>query len=842
MSSPAHNSRFVKLLDKTMNFTSSSFSTTPPTTAAPSLNVKSSNSTSTTTTATASERSASQGGHKEELIDKIFSKFRHASSSSSHSGRSKKAKIAADKSSKLSAQSLMSINGDCGGGETTVTSNDDSGGGSMDSATGVVTIDDDDDEYKNKPIETIRKDIHAIFDHLNMSLEEISGSLGGGCGFPTASPMHQVVEYDEERVERFDRPKKSGGAVAKINRKPKVGAKKVEHLYENISNGSSSSSSGGDKDDTSKEFADILNKIDDFCGNRSSKSSINSEEGYYSNHDSSISTQANEQQQQQQLANAIAPITAVPSHNIVDELRTSTKVAHNLSPKLAQKDAPSMRSVKKQQQQQQTSHHQPSNPSTTMHQRTHSTPELFKNVPLSSQRHHVAAMLCQESNLSLFNNDFAALDFADQQVEDDFDQMNLGEEDDDDNEMEEEEEENYSGGSDCSDGVRHDYSNLDKTFTCVPAPGTGRKLPQIPSSPQPVKNKRSASHSSCSMTTTSAAAELDDSAAAAARKDPIFSKKNALRKTCLNSSLSILNKFTNSGLGMASVTSSDTSSKNSKKSSHGNSQSISNLNHMESLFESKTAGAKPPVIVTLNKSKTVAPPEQQQHSAFNKYSLYSPKQFLKGNTSLSKLKSLQSKFHDNFSSYSFNLSFSKTHSSKTAPVVATSLHVSQTPPPPMTSTAAEVYTNGSTGSSCGTGSGSESSSRRQSAESAFFSTFSILPPTLSSFIKSEPSTASKLPSQEVAAMMSDYNEREETEHVAELEIEDEFEDEEAEDNDDEYDSFYEPNDVEINNEDDEDELDGDSLNTNVKNLITKFENRRLVFNKRILNNSVNTKL
>ena len=188
MSSPVQSSKFVKLLDKTIHFN---------------------NTLSHSTSNTPQMAHKTTTHNKDELIDKIFSKFRKDKQSSV-------AKSALNLSTTNNTQAESS-------------------------------------EYKNKPIEHIRKDINAIFDQLNMSLEEISGNLA-------AKNDHDVVKTESFlHYEKLFKPEEK-------KKRPK-------------------------KDEHSKDLAEILNKIDDFCGNRSSKSSINSEEGYYSNHDSSISTQ-----------------------------------------------------------------------------------------------------------------------------------------------------------------------------------------------------------------------------------------------------------------------------------------------------------------------------------------------------------------------------------------------------------------------------------------------------------------------------------------------------------------------------------------------------------------------
>ncbi len=180
LSSPIvqHTSRFAKLLDKTINFSNNTPAPPPPQT--PSLLLKTSNNS---------------GQKEEQLMGKLFSKFRSSSSNSADLKENKRLKHDVVNTTPTKAVEV----------ETDLTK-------------------------KEAPmiIETIRKDINALFDTLNISLEELSGNLA-------ADKPHDITN-----------------------------------------------------EPTSTEFADILNKIDDFCGgNRSSKSSINSEEGYFSNQDSS---------------------------------------------------------------------------------------------------------------------------------------------------------------------------------------------------------------------------------------------------------------------------------------------------------------------------------------------------------------------------------------------------------------------------------------------------------------------------------------------------------------------------------------------------------------------------
>ena len=329
MSSPVQHSRFIKLLDKTINFTSASFSSTPTPLLMPCQSTKSSNNISN------SQRSQAAPSQKEELIDKLFSKFRHNSSSRKTTpihGNSKN-----KRNSSISSHTIGSS-------------------GKEDSESMLSSSSEMNNDYKNKPIETIRKDIHAIFDHLNMSLEEITGNLEEEKICSTPSPAHQFKKLISSS--------KKPAAADKVAKKSVTGKQQPE--------------------ETNKEFVDILNKIDTFCGNRSSKSSINSEEGYYSNHDSSISTQINEQTVNKSTCTNSTVIAASTTAN-------PNKVFHQ-SPKFTPKENGKMRSVKKSINQQ--NHTISSN---SMRQRTFSTPELLKELNMSDISS--PSLMCQDSNL-----------------------------------------------------------------------------------------------------------------------------------------------------------------------------------------------------------------------------------------------------------------------------------------------------------------------------------------------------------------------------------------------------------------------------------------------------------
>lgn len=201
------------------------------------------------------------------LIDKFFSKFR---SSSSNGGTTKIKPIAPRAMNFVMASKTNST--------------------SQLNEPSVSTSNTSQNVYKNKPIESIQKDLNAIFDQLNVSLEEITGNL---------------EESNTAAVVRRNAPLESNNQGKYIIDLLSLLLINYLILLESIKVAKSSQ----EETSTSKEFADILNKIDSFCGNssnqinentnnvssnnnRSSKSSINSEEGYYSNHDSSISTQA----------------------------------------------------------------------------------------------------------------------------------------------------------------------------------------------------------------------------------------------------------------------------------------------------------------------------------------------------------------------------------------------------------------------------------------------------------------------------------------------------------------------------------------------------------------------